>query len=81
MELLPWAVCIFFLWRIASWAKECALQLRVLNVTANEQERHLKEKLAHIAGEVSEANDKLSAVQDAALEYRQYYIKPLKNHY
>jgi hypothetical protein len=80
MEWLLVVICIF-LWRIMTLAKECALQLRLLNVTATEQERHLKDKLAHIAGEVSESNDKLSSVQDAALEYRQYYITPLKNHY
>lgn len=57
------------------------MQLRILNVTSNEQEQHLKNGLAHIGGQVSEANKKLDAVEDAAIEYRQYYIKPLKGHY
>lgn len=80
MEWILVIVC-FFLWRIAVWAKECALQLRVLNETANEQERHLRNKLDHIAGEVSESNAKLTLVENAAADYRQYYIQPLKNHY
>lgn len=79
MEFLL-AVACFFLWRITKWVKECAMQLMVLNSTANDQERHLKDGLAHIGGQVSEANSKLTSVEDAADEYKRYYIKPLKSH-
>ena len=80
MEFLLVVAC-FFLWRIATWAKECAVQLRLLNVAANEQQRHLVDGLARVENEISDSNRKLTSIQDTTDDYYQEFLKPLKGPY
>jgi hypothetical protein len=71
----------FLLWRIATWAKQCATQLILLNGAVAEQQRHMVDGISRVENQVFDGNEKLTAIQDTTDQYYREFIKPLKGHY
>lgn len=73
-------IACFFLWRIAKWSKECALQLMILNGTAHEQNRIAKDGLERVESRVDDVSEKMSSVQETTDAYYREYIKPMRGY-
>lgn len=79
MEFLLVGIC-FFLWRVACWAKECALQLKILNETAHEHRRLNSQGLERVESQVFDLNEKMASVEDTTSAYYREFIKPMRGY-